>query len=696
MRARHFFTTSMLNRDRSIPYRRLTLAASFVVNGSWLNGCSGNSPQDASNGVGGNSGATGGAGVAGASKTSADGTAGGTTGGATASAGGSSATGGSASAVTSVGGSTSANVGGASTGGTATVNGGGTTSTGGTKTSTGGTATAGMGGNQTGIGGAAAGAGGAGIGGSTSGAGGNTRAGAGGTGTGGAATNTGGTKAATGGATTGTGGTKTSGGTTGTGGASLVATGGASTGGGTASAPGSLYNGIQWADTSGNPIQAHGGGVIKVGSYYYWFGENRNSNGTFYAVSCYRSADLVHWEFRNNVLSQNSATELKPANIERPKVIYNASTNKYVMWMHWENGSDYSASRAAVASCDTVDGNYTYVGSARPLVSSGVVDHGTVGYQSRDCTAFVDTDGRGYFISASNENYDLNLYLLKSDYLSIDSLAATLFKGGHREAPALWKRNNVYFLLTSAATGWDPNQAQYATSSSLTSGWSGWANVGDSTTFYSQSTFVVPVQGSAGTAYLYMGDRWAGAWSEPVNNSTYIWLPISFSSNTALSMSWSNTITIDASAGSITGATNRFTYINKGSNKAMSVENASTADHANVVQVTYSGANEQRWALNYDAAGYFNVTNVNSSKVLDVTSGSTADGAALIQYTSNNGDNQKWRVVDKGAGYYQLLNKQSSRVAEVPAGSTAEGAALDQRAAAANSDNQLWQMGVAR
>jgi hypothetical protein len=308
----------------------------------------------------------------------------------------------------------------------------------------------------------------------------------------------------------------------------------------------------------------------------------------------------------------------------------------------------------------------------------------------------VDTDGKAYFISASNENYDLNLYLLKNDYLSIDSLAAVLFKGGHREAPALWKRNNVYFLLTSAATGWAPNQAQYATSSSLNTGWSGWTNLGDSTTFYSQSTFVLPVQGSSGTTCLYMGDRWAGAWSGPVNDSTYIWLPLNFSSNTTTSMSWSNTVTIDTLVGSVAGSTNHFSYINKSSGKAMSVQNASTADHAAVVQATYGGGTEQQWSLNYDSAGYFNVTNVNSSLVLDVTSGSAADGATLIQYTGNGGDNQKWRVVDKGAGCYQLVNKLSGKVAEVPASSTAEGAVLDQGAASSNADNQLWQMGVAK
>jgi hypothetical protein len=497
----------------------------------------------------------------------------------------------------------------------------------------------------------------------------------------------------TGGSKAASGGTGASGGGNATGGSGRGAAGGVAGSGG--SAAGVLYQGLQWADTAGNPIQAHGGGVIKVGGDYYWFGENRNPDGTFFAVSCYRSADLVNWEFRNNVLTQKSAVELNRANIERPKVIYNATTGQYVMWMHWENGTDYSASRAAVASSSSVDGDYTYLGSARPMVGTGVVDHVIAGYQSRDATLFVDTDGQAYFISASNENYDLNLYRLKSDYLSIGALAAVLFPGGHREAPALWKRNGVYFLLTSAATGWSPNQAAYATSSSLTSGWSAWTNVGDATTFYSQTTFVLPVAGVSGTAYLYMGDRWAGAWSGPVNDSTYIFLPISFPSNTSMTMTWNNTVTIDAVTGTITGATNRFKYVNKASGKAMAIQNASTADSAPAVQVADSGGNEQRWILNYDAAGFFNLTNLNSSRVLDVLSGSTADGASIVQFTSNGGANQKWRVVDKGGGTYQLVNKKSSKLAEVPTGATADGIALDQRTAS-GATNQLWQMSVAQ
>src|SRR5687767_8776646 len=166
-------------------------------------------------------------------------------------------------------------------------------------------------------------------------------------------------------------------------------------------APVTVVSGAATVDTSGAAVQAHGGGIIKVGQYFYWFGENRNANGTFRYVSAYRSTDLRTWEFRNHVLTQSSAAELNVANIERPKVIYNAATNRYVMWMHKENGSDYGEARAAVAVSSTVDGNYTYLGSFRPM-----------GHMSRDITAYVDTDGAGYMISAARENYDLHVYRL--------------------------------------------------------------------------------------------------------------------------------------------------------------------------------------------------------------------------------------------------------------------------------------------
>lgn len=455
-----------------------------------------------------------------------------------------------------------------------------------------------------------------------------------------------------------------------------------------------LINGVQWADTDGNAIQAHGGGLLKVGDDYYWFGENRNPDGTFYAVSAYRSKDLRRWEHVHDVLTMNSDSGLKPANIERPKVVYNRATEKYVMWMHWENGMDYGEARAAVASSDTVAGNYTYHGSFRPMQDSGVSDHGKPGYMSRDCTLFVDDDGKGYFISASNENYDLHLYALSEDYLSIDSRAALLFEGGHREAPALFKRDGVYFLLTSAATGWDPNQAQYATSTSLTSGWSSMKNVGDGNTFYSQSTYVQAIEGSAGTEYLYLGDRWAGAWGGRVNDSSYVWQPITFPSDTSMSMSWANNLHLDAATGALSGSVDAFAFVNKKSGMLLSVDGSPNENSSDVVQNEQALASGAAWRLNYDGEGYFRFTNDSGDKVIDVPDEATEPGTHLHLWDDNGGDHQKWRLVDIGRGEYRILNKKSGLVLGV-AGASTEAAADIELQDESEGGEQIWTIAVA-
>src|SRR5215510_4627090 len=451
----------------------------------------------------------------------------------------------------------------------------------------------------------------------------------------------------------------------------------------------SVLNGTQFTTATGTPIQAHGGGVIKVGPYYYWFGENRNPNSTFLAVSCYRSTDLKNWEFRNNVLTANSAAELNPANIERPKVVYNSNTGRYVMWMHWENGVNYGEARAAVASSATVDGNYTYHGSFRPLANTGVVDHGKPGYMSRDCTLFVDSDGTGYFISAANENADLHVYRLTFDYRAIDNLVVKLWVGQKREAPAMFKRNGYYFLLTSGATGWSPNQQKYAFSTGVASGWSSLTNVGDGVCYYSQTAYALPIQGSSTTSFLYLGDRWAGAWGGRVNDSTYVWLPLTFSSNTSMSMSWRNTTTIDTATGTLGGANYVFKLRNANSGKVADVPGFSTENGTRIMQYTDNGGANQKWRLQYDGAGYFRIVNVYSNKLMDVISGSTADGAEIIQWIDNGGANQRWLPIDIGGGFYEIRSKLSGKLLDIEGAMLGNGANLVQMTDN-GGDSQKW------
>lgn len=129
----------------------------------------------------------------------------------------------------------------------------------------------------------------------------------------------------------------------------------------------------------------------------------------------------------------------------------------------------------------------------------------------------------------------------------------TLWRGTSRESPAFFKRNGVYFLVTSGATYWNPNQQKYATATSMTGTWSSLANVGDSTAYRSQTAFVLPVQGTQTTSYIYLGDRWAGAWNRPVNESQYVWLPLTFPTSRTVTMSWHQRIGIDTATGVVRG-----------------------------------------------------------------------------------------------------------------------------------------------
>lgn len=281
-----------------------------------------------------------------------------------------------------------------------------------------------------------------------------------------------------------------------------------------------LINGTLWLDTNGDPIHAHGGHILYYQGYYYWYGEDRREN---YYVSCYRSKDLVHWEFRNHILTTNSKiaemrirTKIQltredggKVNLERPKVLFNSKTNQFVLWVHFENGMNYKDAACAIATCNTPDGDFVYHGHFNPY-----------GYMSRDCTLFQDEDGTAYFISAARDNADLHVYRLQDDYLNIEKLVAQLWQGEYREAPAVIKVNNLYYMCNSFCTGWAPNQGEFGVASSMEGPWSVLEEFGDETTFDSQPAFILKTQEGQ---LLYYGDRWD---AKNYFNSSYVILPL--------------------------------------------------------------------------------------------------------------------------------------------------------------------------
>lgn len=442
----------------------------------------------------------------------------------------------------------------------------------------------------------------------------------------------------------------------------------------------SIVNRTQFRDTTGAVVHAHGGGIIKVGAYYYWFGESRNADMSFRAVNVYRSTDLGRWEFRGEALSRTSATDLNRANIERPKVMFNRATGQFVMWMHKENAGDYAQARAAVAVSASVEGPYTYRGSFRPFNQ----------HMSRDITVYVDDDGAGYMISAARENYDLHVYRLTADYTNVATLVRA-WPGDHREAPALFKRNGVYFMLTSGATGWSPNQQKYATATSLTGTWSAWQNIGDNTTYGSQTTFVLPVQGTQTTSYLYLGDRWGPGFGATYADSQYVWLPLRFPTATTMAMDYSAQITVDTVTGVVSGVTApAFNLVARHSAKCADVSSGSLVNAAEVIQYTCGTGFNQQFSTQDAGGGYVRLVARHSGLCLDVANGATTDSARIIQYACNGGTNQQWQFQDAGNGYARVVARHSGRCLDVVSGAATDLARLIQFACN-GATNQQWQ-----
>lgn len=344
--------------------------------------------------------------------------------------------------------------------------------------------------------------------------------------------------------------------------------------------------GQPWPDDKGVHINAHGGGILFHEGIYYWCGqfmvEGAIGNTAQVGVSMYSSKDLHHWKNEGIALpvSDDPKSDIvKGCVLERPKVIFNRKTGKFVMWFHLELKSQgYKAARSGVAVADKVTGPYQYLGSFRPNAGvwpSNVPDdlkkplsnekakvlseihypggpspdhpkeslfrlHHDGGQMARDMNLFVDDDGKAYHIYSSEHNSTLHISQLTDDYLKPVGKYIRIFPGAFNEAPAMFKHQGKYFLITSGCTGWKPNRARLASADSI---FGPWTDLGDpcvgtdaqtQITFASQSTFVLPVQGKPG-AFIYMGDRWKP--SNPID-APHIWLPVQFDKNGKPFLEW--------------------------------------------------------------------------------------------------------------------------------------------------------------
>ena len=187
--------------------------------------------------------------------------------------------------------------------------------------------------------------------------------------------------------------------------------------------------------------------------------------------------DYTNWKYEGVALavSEEEGSDIERGCImERPKVIYNGKTGKFVLWFHLElKGRGYGPARAAVAVSDRPEGPYRFVSSGRvcpgrwPInmteeeqnatwedekyrkwwtpVWHEAIEKGMFvkrdrqgGQMSRDMTLFTDDDGKAYHIYSSEDNLTLQIAELTEDYLSHSGRYIRIFPAGHNEAPAIF------------------------------------------------------------------------------------------------------------------------------------------------------------------------------------------------------------------------------------------------------------------
>ena len=295
-----------------------------------------------------------------------------------------------------------------------------------------------------------------------------------------------------------------------------------------------LRNGTVWKDIEGHDIQAHGGMILQYNGIWYWYGENKGAPNCpgrnrvdIIGISCYSSTDLMHCKYEGLVLEAERIDVAHPLyykNIcERPKVIYCEKTGKFVLWCHVDDAA-YNFAGVGIAVSDSPTGRFTLKAVKRPN-----------GQESRDMTLFKDDDGKAYLIHSKDGNRTLNVARLTDDYEDLDGYYVSVLIDQSREAPALCKHKNEYYMITSGCTGWKPNSALYATSRFITGQWHLIDNPCEGenyrNTFNGQSTYIFEHNGQC---YLLL-DHWV---PYDLQSSGYSILPLCFDENNKMTIPW--------------------------------------------------------------------------------------------------------------------------------------------------------------
>jgi hypothetical protein len=284
-----------------------------------------------------------------------------------------------------------------------------------------------------------------------------------------------------------------------------------------------IHNDFFNIDQNGDPVHTRSGCLRKFGDTYYWYGSQN-----FRDQLCYSSKDLMHWTAKGSLYRSTGSTN-------RMDVVYNDSTKQYVMIMKL-NDSSAAGAHLGIATSSTPDGKFELK-----------VDEKVFGYKIGDMSVYQDDDGKAYLLYVWDSIPGANsggvsqhaLGLMTPDYMGM-SKRLWLWNTSSREGPCLMKHNGLYYYVTSLTLWTQSTASQFYTAPSLAGPWTTRLTPvitpGSTVSWDTQSDFIYTFKGTAGSVYMYGGDRWEKP--NELRQGDYAWLPITFTPKDTLMMNY--------------------------------------------------------------------------------------------------------------------------------------------------------------
>lgn len=227
----------------------------------------------------------------------------------------------------------------------------------------------------------------------------------------------------------------------------------------------SIKPGKIWLDESGKRIQAHGGALYYENDTYYWYGENKEfTDGRTpvwtWGIRFYSSKDMYNWKDEGLVVPpdvNNEESPLHPTHrVDRPHIIFNDKTQKYVMWFK-QSGK---AACFSILTASHLLGPYDVVKETFRPLNKKVGDFDLVKDPSTS---------KGYLYFDGDHEGMISIELT-DDYLDVQGQETIDFIGLHppftREGMSHFERKGKHYMVTSGMSGYLPNPSEVAVSDS--------------------------------------------------------------------------------------------------------------------------------------------------------------------------------------------------------------------------------------